>query len=48
VNRVRFLGVLGSGRRLKPGTYTVLITAAEAGVHSSPAKLTFTIVGRVS
>ena len=31
VNRVRFQGLLARGRRLKPGTYTVVITAAITG-----------------
>jgi hypothetical protein len=45
---VRFQGVLARRRRLKPGTYTVAITAAIAGARRShPSSLTFTIVGRV-
>jgi CSLREA domain-containing protein len=48
VNRVRFEGLLARGRRLKPGTYTVTLTAAVVGAPpSTPAKLTFTIVRRV-
>jgi hypothetical protein len=47
-NRVRFQGLLARGRRLKPGTYTVAITAAIAGApRSARSTLTFTIVRRV-
>jgi hypothetical protein len=48
MNRVRFQGLLSRGRRLKPGTYTVLITASLPGAPASaPAKLIFTIDARV-
>jgi hypothetical protein len=44
-NRVKFAGHLGKHRRLKPGSYTVTITAAGAsGKPSKPAKLSFKIV----
>jgi hypothetical protein len=46
VNQVRFQGPVARGRRLKPGTYAVAITAATPGAPpSAPAKLTFSIVG---
>jgi hypothetical protein len=47
VNRIRFQGRLARGRRVKPGTYTLVITAAIAGQpRSAAARLTFTIVAR--
>jgi hypothetical protein len=47
VNQLRFQGRLAGGRRLKPGTYMVVITATVAGEpRSAAAMLTFTIVRR--
>jgi hypothetical protein len=47
-NRMGFQGVLARGRRLKPGTYTAVLTAAAAGApRSARSTLTFTIVARV-
>jgi hypothetical protein len=43
-NRFLFQGVLAHGKRLRPGTYTLVITAAAQGLVSRPASLTFTIV----
>jgi hypothetical protein len=43
-NRLLFQGVLAHGKRLRPGRYTLLITAAEHGVAAAPVPLTFTIV----
>jgi CSLREA domain-containing protein len=44
-NRANFQGRISSTRKLKPGTYTVLITAKNsAGQRSSSARLSFTIV----
>jgi hypothetical protein len=37
-------GGLLPSTRLKPGRYTLAITATAAGKSSSPAKLSFTIV----
>jgi len=44
-NRVRFDGRLGSRVGLPPGSYTVLITATNAGGRSTPHMLRFAIVG---
>jgi hypothetical protein len=44
-NHVAFGGRLGSGRRLKPGAYTVSIRATDAaGLRSAARTLTFTIL----
>jgi DNA-binding beta-propeller fold protein YncE len=44
-NKVAFQGRLSRSRKLKPGTYTLTITAANsAGARSAPASLRFTIV----
>ena len=44
-NSVRFQGRVSSSRRLRPGTYTLTITATNtAGVKSAPVALRFTIV----
>jgi len=44
-NKVVFVGRLPGGKTLKPGSYTLVITAADALGHTSaPQKLTFTIV----
>ena len=45
VNHVRFQGRISSSRTLRPGTYTLAITAANAaGAKSAPVALRFTIV----
>jgi hypothetical protein len=44
VNRVRFEGPLAPHKRLKPGAYTVELTATAVGVHTAPSTLHFTIV----
>jgi hypothetical protein len=45
-NRVHFEGRISRGKRLKPGRYTVQITAANAAGQRTTAKaLTFRIVG---
>jgi hypothetical protein len=44
VNRVRFQGVISRGTKLKPGRYTLVITAMTPGAGSTSKKLTFTIV----
>jgi hypothetical protein len=47
VNTVRFQGRLSSTRKLKPGRYTLLITAtSSSGGRSAPRSLSFTIVKR--
>jgi len=44
-NKVIFRGRISPSKRLKPGRYTLVITATNAGgQRSSPAQLTFTIV----
>jgi hypothetical protein len=44
-NNVAFQGRITPGQKLKPGRYTLLITATNsAGQHSSAARLSFTIV----
>jgi len=44
-NRVAFQGRISRSNKLKPGHYTLLITAENSAGHSSPHQLTFTIVG---
>jgi hypothetical protein len=44
VNRVRFSGWLSRTKKLKPGRYTLVITATTPGAGSTSAKLNFTIV----
>jgi uncharacterized repeat protein (TIGR01451 family) len=44
VNTVRFYGWLSTRRKLRPGRYTLVITATTTGVGSTSEKLTFTIV----
>jgi uncharacterized repeat protein (TIGR01451 family) len=44
INTVRFYGWLSNRRRLKPGRYTLVITATTTGAGSTSKKLTFTIV----
>jgi hypothetical protein len=44
-NKVKFQGRLSSAKKLKPGRYTLAITATDsAGVSSAPKSLSFTIV----
>ena len=44
-DRVLFDGRISRSRKLKPGSYTLTITATNsAGQHSTPHTLTFTIV----
>jgi FG-GAP repeat protein len=43
-NRVAFQGRISRSSELKPGHYTLLITAENSAGHSSPHRLTFTIV----
>jgi hypothetical protein len=44
-NKVKFQGRISSAKKLKPGRYTLAITATDsAGVHSAPSSLSFTIV----
>jgi DNA-binding beta-propeller fold protein YncE len=44
-NRVRFQGRLSQSKRLRPGAYTLTITATDAaGARSAPVTLRFTIV----
>ncbi len=44
-DHVRFEGRLSSSRRLKPGRYTVALSATAAGLTSAARSLSFTIVG---
>jgi uncharacterized delta-60 repeat protein len=43
---VRFLGRLATGTKLRPGAYTLDITATNAAGERATARMTFTIVGR--
>jgi hypothetical protein len=44
-NKVSFQGVISRSKKLKPGSYTLVITATSAGgLTSAPARLSFTIV----
>jgi Bacterial Ig domain len=43
-NKVRFAGRLSATKKLKPGRYTLTITATTAGLRSTPRSLSFTIV----
>lgn len=43
-DHVRFEGRLSSSRKLKPGRYTVALSASAAGLTSVPRSLSFTIV----
>ena len=44
-NKVRFQGRISRTRKLKPGRYTLVITATSTtGPQSTPKTLTFTIV----
>ncbi len=42
-NKVSFVGRLSHGKKLRPGTYSVAITATAAGKRSKTATLSFTI-----
>ncbi|MGC2374417.1 MAG: hypothetical protein WA484_11140 [Solirubrobacteraceae bacterium] len=44
VNTVRFQGRLTSSKKLKPGLYTLVITATKPGAPSASESLTFTII----
>ena len=44
VDRVRFEGRLSPAKKLKPGRYTLLLSASADGLSSTPRPLTFTIV----
>ena len=43
VNTVKFFGWLSRSRKLKPGKYTLVITATTPGVGSTSQKLSFTV-----
>jgi len=44
-NKVKFQGRVSATKKLKPGRYTLVITATDsAGARSSPESLSFTIV----
>jgi hypothetical protein len=43
-NKRKFKGVLGKHKTLKPGKYTLVITARSGMLTSRPAQLTFTIL----
>ena len=44
-NKVAFQGRISPAKKLKPGRYTLVITATNsAGVRSAPKSLSFTIV----
>lgn len=45
INQIRFYGHLKGRKRLRPGRYTVTITAAAAGDHSTRHTLRFTVLG---
>ena len=43
-NQVKFNGMLANGRKLRPGTYTIVVTATDSAGHKSAAHtLTFTV-----
>lgn len=44
VSKVRFQGLISKRKKLKPGSYKLLVTATAAGKRSHPGKLSFTIV----
>ena len=47
VNHVHFAGLLPNGHKLRPGTYTLVLTATNSvGQKSAPRRLSFTIVKR--
>jgi hypothetical protein len=43
-NKVHFEGPISKDKKLKPGSYTLLVTAAASGSHSAPRTLHFTTV----
>jgi hypothetical protein len=43
-NRLTFQGRIARSQTLRPGAYTLVVTATDAGGRSQPARLTFTIV----
>jgi hypothetical protein len=43
-NKVVFQGAISRSKKLKPGSYTCVITATSKGLRSAPKSLTFTIV----
>jgi hypothetical protein len=43
LNKVGFQGRLSRSKTLKPGRYTLIITATDAGGQHTTARLTFTI-----
>ena len=45
-DRVRFEGRYSAAKKLKPGRYTLQLTASANGLSSTPRSLTFTIVNR--
>ncbi len=45
-NKVVFGGRISKLKKLRPGRYTLMITATDSAGHSKPAKLSFTIVRR--
>jgi hypothetical protein len=42
---VRFAGLVSRHKSLKPGSYTLLVSAAASGEQSTPGMLRFTISG---
>jgi hypothetical protein len=42
-NKLRFEGLISKHRKLKPGSYTLLVTATASGKHSTTRTLRFTI-----
>jgi hypothetical protein len=42
-NKVRFEGRISKHKKLKPGSYTLLVTATASREHSTPRTLHFTI-----
>jgi hypothetical protein len=45
LNKVRFQGLIARRKKLKPGSYKLLVTATAAGKRSRTGTLSFTIVG---
>jgi hypothetical protein len=43
--KVRFEGRLSAAKKLKPGRYTLVLSASADGLSSTPRSLTFTILG---
>jgi DNA-binding beta-propeller fold protein YncE len=43
INKVRFEGLISKHTKLKPGSYTLLVSATASGKRSSPATLHFTV-----